>query len=577
MKLRSSRRNLKRRHSKTSNDVNTSSEYKSLSTCQKNKRKKLCMSTTQKKVADFIWERFGSDLVECSKSVVIGAFDVIGQRVTESLGGCFTTCEDETDMSDKSYSSGSYQNEPPPGSAIKDTSCMHQDSKDKSNQLLTLKANETICRYCNIIITKNGTGGHEKNCAKKCNKQWVPRGEDLDFATNVKPVFIDTKRTNSSFDSFGGKKAGSMLSKDQRPVRLIQSFDTVQKPTGLAGRLLKCVKYVDDGCSNQTDSVKCALDSNHRHNSSVVKGAQQDTEENGKSRDKHSHTSHIHVLPNMVDTDEIFQCVVLHPYRMAQILGAHAREKRSSLLKDYWEIMDPEGFLRTHANVQPVIHGSKEIKECAHKIIDMFERGEINDTNSIVYDSQDVNMKNVIDIICNVQDKVQLQRVAHTKDTVETNKKMGRACEKLAISMFEKERNVRVIYNNTSMLYDMGNRRFEPCGISNRWRLKGVLDGKLDDDTIIEVKTRRYNIKDVIPAQDMYQIQTYMEMFNAQKCVHIEYHEPSRTVHERIIMRDTHMWETEIRPGIEKFVKNIHMLLTNNPKFNYYKLFISLV
>lgn len=508
-------------------------------------------STTREKVADFIWDRIGNEIVECSKSIIRDAFDVIGKRVTETLG----ECNAKIVASDSSYSSIS-----------DDDNCSNVEGSAKKPQHNIPSTNETSCRYCEKTITKNGVGGHEKRCAVKCGKQWVPRGEDPDFIPNMIYSPKKMKQIQSSFDSLECKRTGTVISKEQRPVRLIHSFDTIQKPTGLSGRLLGCVKYVDDYNHEQKDDVK---------------QVQSPSTKNGTTMSDNVCTlvntmNTPSVIQNMVGTDEVFQCVVLHPYRMAQILGAHPRETRISALKDYWEYMDPEGFRRARNNVQPIIDGCEKLKECVKKVISIYERGTETMDDVAKHSTCDDNMKKVFAIIQGIQDINPISHTQQTNYTVETNKKMGRVCEKIAISKFEKERSVHVGYQNTTVLYDTNDRIFEPCGVPNHWRLKGVLDGRLDKDTIIEVKTRRYGIKESIPIQDMYQIQTYIEMFNVQKCVHIEYHDTSGTLRERTVMRDKSVWEKEIQPGIEMFVKNIQMLLTKNPIFNYYKTFIIL-
>lgn len=114
----------------------------------------------------------------------------------------------------------------------------------------------------------------------------------------------------------------------------------------------------------------------------------------------------------------------------------------------------------------------------------------------------------------------------------------GIQCEKVALDLYEEEHGVSIqrpthfisrhyIYNN------------------NEFFIGGRIDGFMTENgknILFEVKTRQNNVYNDIPEYEKIQIECYMRMINAEKCVFIQHFQKEN--HVTIYYRDDQVWKT---------------------------------
>jgi hypothetical protein len=267
---------------------------------------------------------------------------------------------------------------------------------------------------------------------------------------------------------------------------------------------------------------------------------------------------------------------------MAQMLGKHAKESRDALLDDYWSKLDPDGYYKVVENSKDILSdGTVEVEVRAALATASSAPNKAGGSPSQSY-SQAVK-ETMAKLLHNTPPAFTTQtsvvRDAATSVVKGACRMKGRRHEAQAIRRFELQRGINVTKEGSSVTYlpslspdEETARVYEPEAGPNGWKLFGKLDGRIDKDTLVEVKTRMYGLTDHIPVQDILQMQTYMEMFDALKCIHLEYHPDSGRLRDRTVLRNEAQWAREILPGIRAFVDDLHRLLSRDPRFNAHKL-----
>lgn len=438
-------------------------------------------------------------------------------------------------------------------------------TKSKELERPSLGPNQTLCRYCQEVRPKPGIGGHETRCAEKLGKAWTPRSHDSPPPKHSHDSPPPSKRDlpqKSPVD----KTKEPLAIKEAQTEPETQAEKVEQKEIKEPPIIMEAVIA--------TPPLERSLVFDVPSSSSPSKAA---------TKPKPTTST--------IGTDEVFPCVSLTPYRMAQILGRHSKESRGALLIDYWSKLDPDGYYK-------VVENSKDV--LADGTVESEVRLALASTTS---SSSSPGSKGSPTMNYSQKVKEAMAKLLHnmppgfdrsastTKDLTASLhqsacRMKGRRHEGQALRRFELQRGIRVSKDSSAVTYlpsfdkcsttdQEGSRRFfDPEGEPNGWKLYGKLDGRIDKDTLVEVKTRMYGLGDHIPIQDTLQMQTYMEMFDALKCIHLEFHPESGRLRDRTVLRNQAQWDREIYPGIQAFVKDLHRLLSRDPIYNAHKLHI---
>jgi len=134
----------------------------------------------------------------------------------------------------------------------------------------------------------------------------------------------------------------------------------------------------------------------------------------------------------------------------------------------------------------------------------------------------------------------------------------GRNCEKTSIQAFNS------LHDAAINDYSESHRETVHESDEYKWSLEGYIDGKIDDDDIIEIKHRKSTIYKNIPTYDKLQMHGYMYLHNKQhmymlQCIqkkHILYQERIR------IDFDDKLWSTLVN-SVNNAVEFIISLATN--------------
>lgn len=446
-------------------------------------------------------------------------------------------------------------------------------TKSKELERPSLGPNQTLCRYCQEVRPKPGIGGHETRCAEKLGKAWTPRSRDS-------PPPKPSPHSPSS--------KGAHHSPPPKPSH--------NSPSPVETKQLSVIKEAQTEPETQGETQTGKDEEKEIKEPPIIMEAVVTTPPLERSLvfDEPSSSpppSKATKPKSTIDTHEVFPCVSLTPYRVAQMLGRHAKESRTALLIDYWSKIDPDGYYK-------VVENSKDV--LADGTVESEVRLALASTTS---SSSSPGSKGSPTMNYSQKVKEAMAKLLHnmppgfdrsastTKDLTASLhqsacRMKGRRHEGQALRRFELRRGIRVSKDTSAVTYipsfdkcsttdQEGSRRFfDPEGEPNGWKLYGKLDGRIDKDTLVEVKTRMYGLGDHIPIQDTLQMQTYMEMFDALKCIHLEFHPESGRLRDRTVLRNQAQWDREIYPGIQAFVKDLHRLLSRDPTYNAYKLHI---
>ena len=116
-----------------------------------------------------------------------------------------------------------------------------------------------------------------------------------------------------------------------------------------------------------------------------------------------------------------------------------------------------------------------------------------------------------------------------------------------------------------------------PDGTKNSWRLYGKCDGYVDEG-IIEVKSRQEHtvMRDEPYPQELIQVQTYLHLLASELCYFVQYKDTTKVIKVCEVQKDDTMWEEQLRPGLQTFVRDLQRLLSRDPQHNKFKLYVLL-
>lgn len=86
-------------------------------------------------------------------------------------------------------------------------------------------------------------------------------------------------------------------------------------------------------------------------------------------------------------------------------------------------------------------------------------------------------------------------------------------------------------------------------------RLVGLIDGRKDEDTIVEIKNRQKRLFGYVPLYEYIQCQVYMKLTGTEKCTLIEQFGENSNSFD--IDFSYTMWELEILPALREFAQEI--------------------
>jgi len=434
---------------------------------------------------------------------------------------------------------------------------------DEQPEDISLEANETLCRYCGEKRPKPGIGGHETRCAEKLGKTWTPRSRDSPLKDTTKSTTPTIKVVHSP----------PPRDDDNREPPVIHDVDPLEESKGFS----TSVTHPSKGSSGHpSKDVERTLSFESPPSSTATPPPSSSTGTPPPSSTGNA---------NLLGTDEVFPCVSLTPYRMAQMLGKHPKESREALLADYWSKMDPDGYYRVVENMKDLLADGSLEAEVRQALASSSSSVPVGSKGSPTVSYSQRVKETMAKLLHNMPPgfSSSASNTQTTNDLVHGAYKMrGRRHEGQALRRFEIQRGIEVTKEGVAVTYlppppcteEEPRRYFDPEGPSNYWKLYGKLDGRIDRDTLIEVKTRMYGLGDHIPIQDALQMQTYMQMFDALKCVHLEFHPESGKLRDRTVLRNQAQWERTIKPGITTFVRDLQALLSRDPRYNAHKLFI---
>lgn len=434
-----------------------------------------------------------------------------------------------------------------------------------------LQANETYCRYCKQKRLKPGIGGHETRCAEKLGMVWCRRSDEGKSPPRDSPPRSSSPSSQKGSPSVRkasppkSPKGSPSLPKTSPPATKASPSKSPKegsspsepnvlppspppKEATTSPTLVKRLKFPSHPPPNQKIKVKSPLKPTSPPTKPKVYAPGE----------------------NLIGTDEVFPCVTLAPYKTAQMMGKHPKESRAKLLVEYWTKIDPDGYYK-------VLENAKYLLDSPHSLEGALEQALASASGS----SREAQVKSAAAFSARVKSAMDglLNNIPPSFSSVAAMKQgicrmKGRRHEGQAIRKFEAARGVQVSKESTSATYlaNDATTHYDPEGLPNFWKFYGKLDGRVDDDTIVEIKTRIFGVGEHIPLQDTLQMQSYMQMFDALKCIHVEYHADSGRLRDRTVLRNVAQWKTEIYPAITTFVKDLQALLSRNPHFNPYKL-----
>ena len=99
----------------------------------------------------------------------------------------------------------------------------------------------------------------------------------------------------------------------------------------------------------------------------------------------------------------------------------------------------------------------------------------------------------------------------------------------------------------------------------------GEVDGWLEatdtaEQTIVEIKLRLRQIQAHPPASDLLQLQTYLHINSAAAAYYVQGLYGSEELRVQRVLRDDHLWEHTILPGLRAFVCDVRKLLRGCPE-----------
>lgn len=151
---------------------------------------------------------------------------------------------------------------------------------------------------------------------------------------------------------------------------------------------------------------------------------------------------------------------------------------------------------------------------------------------------------------------------AHTKEVLEKHVKSSIATargvkrESSDLNSYERKRNVKVCQRNKEFF-----RKMIDLPSGNRIELRGMIDGRDPDGSVIETKRRRSKLFRKIPLYEKVQLEAYMWLTNtrAEGCTHVENYENESVI--TAYTADEQLWK-DIITGLETFEKEILYFLS---------------
>lgn len=163
------------------------------------------------------------------------------------------------------------------------------------------------------------------------------------------------------------------------------------------------------------------------------------------------------------------------------------------------------------------------------------------------------------DLISKIDSKDLKKDIAKTIES-QMNKKFGTRQESSALSSYEKKHSA-TITNRNDKFHSKYIGNIEGCSII----VGGKVDGIKEDGTVIEVKNRMRRFFDPLPKYDIAQLQTYLFILDSDKGELVEQLKGRDSdIKTTIIDRDSHMWNTVLRPKIMVFCEMLHHFMEDH-------------
>ena len=177
-------------------------------------------------------------------------------------------------------------------------------------------------------------------------------------------------------------------------------------------------------------------------------------------------------------------------------------------------------------------------------------------------------------------DVEKFRRTRSQKDLSRLYRGKGKLLEEETALLFEREigqpvelRNAGVFWDATTAAGQGGLRPLQsvrppgPILAPGPYNILGEVDGCLLQPPFanvpVEFKLRMgaQGVSNSIPFKDIVQVQSYMEMLDAERALHVQRAFGTSTVVSTIVERDRDLWTSKILPAIEEFVCDVRKLL----------------
>lgn len=263
------------------------------------------------------------------------------------------------------------------------------------------------------------------------------------------------------------------------------------------------------------------------------------------------------VLPR-APTEFLEPVVTLWASETASYLGRDVWSSRETALGAVWRRTNGAHFL----SVQELwhVHGGR------------FPSGHLED-------EVQSRMSQVFDPFPNVRTALQVadfRRTASSADMKRLARSKGRLLEEELARTFAKQhgtlqqRNSAACWRSDTLRTEgkeqMRRRPAGPVVDPGVFSVVGEVDGWLGPDTIVEFKMRMERIMDPPPPHDLLQLQTYLHMNDVPRAVYVQGLLGSGELHVKEFQRDRATWDSEVMPGLVRFVCDVRRLLRGEPE-----------
>ena len=87
-----------------------------------------------------------------------------------------------------------------------------------------------------------------------------------------------------------------------------------------------------------------------------------------------------------------------------------------------------------------------------------------------------------------------------------------------------------------------------------KWKLRGCADGITSDGGLMEIKCRMKEVKK-ISMNDYTQVQSYLQIYDMNKCYYVQKLHEGNDINIERIERDEIFWENEVIPKVNKYIE----------------------